>query len=153
MNIINQTAMTTIRRLFITAALAAVMLAAFPVLVPNAGQAFAQAPQAGEPVQVGAYVTIPSLQEQRVADLYTVPANKRLVVEFYSASFVLPKEQRRSTFLRLTWGASSPSNLFNIALERNPATFGFSEPPGVDVYIANRLVRFYVNALMSGHIL
>jgi hypothetical protein len=80
MNSINQTATTAIRRLFITAALAAVILAAFPVLVPNAGQVLAQTEQSREPVLV-----TKSTGSAGPTHMYTVPANKRLVIETITA--------------------------------------------------------------------
>ncbi len=148
MNTINQNITTSIKHLFIIAAMAIAMLAALPMLALNTGQAFAQTPQTGEPVQFGIYMTIPQGQTQGIANLYTVPANKRLIVEFCSAQLAVPAQQRR-TFLQLQWGdvfADSilygPSSRFDIALNNDLPRSGSS----ADYYTANNMVRFFVNA-------
>jgi hypothetical protein len=138
MNSIKQNTTTTIRRLALITTLAVGMLAALPRLTANAGQAFAQTTSTREPVLISSSEFIPSTFGFHRAKLYTVPAHKRLIIEFVSVRDTgVSKGGKLNASISFNPDTPAEKN-YPIPLER--VTFSTK-----DQFQTHRQVRFHAN--------
>ena len=93
-----------------------------------------------QPFQKGLFVS--SLNTPMA--LFTVPAKKRLVVEFFSAEAAVPAGETMSRFFLFTHKAGSPVGLSEFTHFIGPSSHGPSF--GQEVFLASQQLRMYVKA-------